>query len=57
MRGAVLLAKLGAGLPVDRKGAGAVVEVYPAASLLSWGPRHLGHKQRRMAEALAARGE
>jgi len=38
MRCAGLLARLAAeGLPVDRAGAGVVVEVYPAASLRRWG--------------------
>jgi predicted nuclease with RNAse H fold len=38
MRCAGLLARLAAdGLPVDRSGAGVVVEVYPAASLRRWG--------------------
>jgi predicted nuclease with RNAse H fold len=55
LRCAVLLAKLdAAGRPVDRSGAGAVVEVYPAASLLGWGLRHRGYKQPRAPEVLAA---
>ena len=55
LRCAVLLAKLdAAGRPVDRTGAGAVVEVYPAASLLGWGLRHRGYKQPRNAELLVA---
>lgn len=55
LRCAVLLAKLdAAGRPVDRSGAGAVVEVYPAASLLGWGLRHRGYKQPRTPEVLAA---
>jgi predicted nuclease with RNAse H fold len=46
MRCAVLLAKLdSAGRPVDRTGSGPVVEVYPAASLRSWGLDHSGYKQ------------
>jgi predicted nuclease with RNAse H fold len=46
LRCAVLLAKLdSAGHPVDRSGSGAVVEVYPAASLRSWGLDHRGYKQ------------
>ena len=46
LRCAVLLAKLAAsGRPVDRSGAGPVVEVYPAASLRGWGLRHRGYKQ------------
>jgi predicted nuclease with RNAse H fold len=55
LRCAVLLAKLdAAGRPVDRTGAGAVVEVYPAASLLRWGLRHRGYKQPRTPDALSA---
>jgi predicted nuclease with RNAse H fold len=55
LRCAVLLAKLDAsGRPVDRTGAGAVVEVYPAASLRGWGLRHRGYKQRRTPDVLAA---
>lgn len=55
LRCAVLLAKLDAGgRPVDRTGAGAVVEVYPAASLLGWGLRHRGYKRPRTPEVLAA---
>lgn len=55
LRCAVLLARLdAAGWPVDRTGAGAVVEVYPAASLLGWGLRHRGYKQPRTPGALAA---
>jgi predicted nuclease with RNAse H fold len=55
LRCAVLLAKLDAlGRPVDRSGAGAVVEVYPAASLRGWGLRHRGYKQPRTPEVLAA---
>jgi predicted nuclease with RNAse H fold len=55
LRCAVLLAKLDAvGRPVDRTGAGAVVEVYPAASLLGWGLRHRGYKQPRTPDVLAA---
>jgi hypothetical protein len=55
LRCAVLLAKLdAAGRPVDRSGAGAVVEVYPAASLLGWGLRHRGYKRPRTPEVLAA---
>jgi predicted nuclease with RNAse H fold len=46
LRCAVLLAKLAAsGHPVDRSGAGPVIEVYPAASLRSWGLRHRGYKR------------
>src|SRR5262245_16454164 len=55
LRCAVLLAKLAAsGHPVDRSGAGPVAEVYPAASLRSWGLRHRGYKQPGPADALAA---
>ena len=55
LRCAVLLAKLdAAGRPVDRSGVGAVVEVYPAASLRGWGLRHRGYKQPRTPEVLAA---
>jgi predicted nuclease with RNAse H fold len=55
LRCAVLLAKLdAAGRPVDRSGAGAVVEVYPAASLRAWGLRHRGYKQPRTPDVLAA---
>lgn len=39
---------------MDRTGAGAVVEVYPAASLLGWGLRHRGYKWPRTPAALAA---
>jgi predicted nuclease with RNAse H fold len=53
-RCAVLLAKLeeAAGEPVDRAGSGPVAEVYPAASLRSWGLNHRGYKDRGKAEAL-----
>ncbi|MCY1144593.1 DUF429 domain-containing protein [Actinoplanes sp. Pm04-4] len=45
-RGANLLAHLAAaGLPIDRSGAGRVVEVYPAASLRRWGLTHRGYKR------------
>jgi predicted nuclease with RNAse H fold len=55
LRCAVLLAKLDAcGRPVDRTGAGAVVEVYPAASLRGWGLRHRGYKRPRTPDVLAA---
>ena len=54
LRCAVLLAKLDAsGRPVDRSGTGAVVEVYPAASLRGWGLRHRGYKRPRTPEVLA----
>ena len=55
LRCAVLLAKLDAsGRPVNRSGTGAVVEVYPAASLRGWGLRHRGYKQPRTPDVLAA---
>jgi len=55
LRCAVLLAKLDAsGRPVDRTGAGPVVEVYPAASLRGWGLRHRGYKQPGPPDVLAA---
>ena len=55
LRCAVLLAKLdAAGKPVDRTGAGTVLEVYPAASLLGWGLRHRGYKQPRTPDVLVA---
>lgn len=55
LRCAVLLAKLDAsGQPVDRTGAGPVVEVYPAASLRGWGLRHRGYKQPGPPDVLAA---
>lgn len=45
MRCAGLLARLaGAGLDVSRDGTGAVVEVYPAASLRHWALPHRGYK-------------
>jgi predicted nuclease with RNAse H fold len=45
MRAAALLASLDRdGRPVDRGGAGVVVEVYPAASLYTWGLPHRGYK-------------
>jgi len=44
-RGANLLAHLAAtGIPLDRTGAGRVVEVYPAAALRRWGLTHRGYK-------------
>ncbi|MEO3790891.1 DUF429 domain-containing protein [Nonomuraea sp. B10E15] len=46
MRCAALLAELARrGRPVDRRGGGAVVEVYPAASLKQWGLPHRGYKR------------
>jgi predicted nuclease with RNAse H fold len=45
-RCANLLAHLAAtGVPIDRSGAGLVVEVYPAASLRRWGLTHRGYKR------------
>lgn len=45
MRCASLLGRLsGDGLPIDRCGSGAVVEVYPAASLTCWGLPSRGYK-------------
>jgi len=45
MRCAGLLARLAAaGQPVDRAGAGVVVEVYPAAALKHWGLTYRGYK-------------
>jgi predicted nuclease with RNAse H fold len=47
MRAAGLLARLAAdGQPVDRAGAGVVVEVYPAASLQRWGLPSRGYKRK-----------
>jgi predicted nuclease with RNAse H fold len=52
-RCSVLLAKLeAAGEPVDRSGSGLVAEVYPAASLRSWGLTHNGYKQGTETDAL-----
>jgi predicted nuclease with RNAse H fold len=46
MRCAALLAHLAReGRPVDRRGGGVVVEVYPAASLKIWGLPHRGYKR------------
>lgn len=46
MRAAALLSRLAAeGDPVDRTGAGIIVEVYPAASLKCWGLAHRGYKR------------
>ncbi|MFB9471504.1 DUF429 domain-containing protein [Nonomuraea salmonea] len=48
MRCAALLAALaGQGHPVDRRGTGAVVEVYPAACLKLWSLPHQGYKRTR----------
>ncbi|MFF5180692.1 DUF429 domain-containing protein [Micromonospora sp. NPDC000316] len=53
MRCAAVLAKLAAeGHPVDRSGNGAVVEVYPAASLKQWGLPFRGYKGRQNGSAL-----
>ncbi|MCO6009799.1 DUF429 domain-containing protein [Actinoallomurus purpureus] len=53
MRCAALLSHLArAGRPVDRCGTGVVVEVYPAASLRSWGLPHRGYKRPEDAAAL-----
>ena len=53
LRCAVLLAKLeDTGSPVDRSGSGPVAEVYPAASLRSWGLNHRGYKQKINTDAL-----
>jgi predicted nuclease with RNAse H fold len=54
MRCAGLLAQLARkGQPVDRCGAGVVVEVYPAASLSQWGLSHRGYKGTGNAKSLA----
>ncbi|MEU4410606.1 DUF429 domain-containing protein [Streptosporangium sp. NPDC023963] len=54
MRCAALLAELARqGQPVDRSGAGVVVEVYPAASLKCWGLPHNGYKRSANRGALA----
>lgn len=46
-RCANLLARIAeSGVPVDRSGSGAVVEVYPAAALRLWGLSHRGYKTR-----------
>jgi predicted nuclease with RNAse H fold len=53
MRAAGLLAALAdAGRPVDRSGAGLVVEVYPAAALRIWGPASRSYKGTRNKAAL-----
>lgn len=53
IRAAGLLAALAAaGRPVDRSGAGVVVEVYPAAALRCWGLPHRGYKRPANAAAL-----
>jgi predicted nuclease with RNAse H fold len=49
-----LLAKFeAAGGPVNRSGSGPIAEVYPAASLRSWGLDHRGYKQKTVTGALA----
>ena len=54
LRCAVLLARLdAAGRRVDRSGAGPVVEVYPAASLRSWGLYRPGYKDSDKREVLS----
>ena len=54
-RCAVLLAKLDAAdAPVDRSGSGPVAEVYPAASLHSWGLTYRSYKQKTSTDALGA---
>ncbi|MEV4802409.1 DUF429 domain-containing protein [Nonomuraea sp. NPDC049421] len=53
MRCAALLAGLASyGHPVDRRGTGAVAEVYPAASLKLWGLPHQGYKRSRNLSSL-----
>lgn len=55
MRAAGLLASLAArGEPVDRSGAGVVMEVYPAVALKAWGLQHRGYKGQRNTDSLAA---
>lgn len=55
MRAAVLLAKLAAqDRPVDRSGAGVVVEVYPAASLRVWGLTHRDRRRKTDVNRLSA---
>lgn len=55
MRCAALLSQLAAvGRRVDRTGAGAVVEVYPAASLVRWGFAHKGYKGTRGSQRRSA---
>jgi predicted nuclease with RNAse H fold len=54
MRTAGLLARLARnGHPVDRSGAGVVVEVYPAASLRMWGLPYRGYKGKQNRPQLA----
>lgn len=53
LRCAVLFARLAdMGRPVDRSGAGPVVEVYPRASLRSWDLYRAGYKQAAKSEVL-----
>ena len=55
MRGAGLLGALSAaGTPVDRTGAGTVVECYPSAALRTWGLPHRSYKRAAGASGLAA---
>ena len=42
------------GAPIDRSGAGQVVEVYPAGALKLWGLPHRAYKRRDQRAALAA---
>jgi hypothetical protein len=54
-RAAALLSRLGErGRPVDRSGAGRLVEVYPAAALRLWGLASTGYKRREGRVSLAA---
>ena len=53
LRCAVLLERLEAAVgAVDRTGTGPVAEVYPAASLRSWGLTHHGYKQKAKPDVL-----
>jgi predicted nuclease with RNAse H fold len=53
LRCACLLTEAGRrGLVIDRAGDGVVTEVYPAASLKTWGLAHGGYKQRASGQAL-----
>jgi hypothetical protein len=55
VRCAGLLARLAQhGQPVDRTGAGVVVEVYPAASLRRWNLEHRGYKRAKNVASLGA---
>jgi predicted nuclease with RNAse H fold len=54
LRCAVLLARFEAAAgPLDRSGSGPIAEVYPAASLRSWGLDHRGYKKKTATGALA----